>query len=78
MVKLRHIVNHPYVIYHPLNDDGTELFDKNIMKVCGKLTMLDAILKKLKQNGHRVLIFSTFVIVIVVLQEYFLLEVISL
>jgi ATP-dependent helicase STH1/SNF2 len=32
--------------------------DENLVKMCGKFTLLDQILHKLKRTGHRVLIFN--------------------
>jgi len=37
----------------------------------GKLIAIDRLLPKLKKDGHRVLIFSQFVIVLDVLEEHF-------
>jgi SWI/SNF-related matrix-associated actin-dependent regulator 1 of chromatin subfamily A len=37
----------------------------------GKLQQIDRLLPKLKEEGHRVLIFSQFVIVLDVLEEHF-------
>jgi len=44
--------------------------DMDIICDCGKMKELDVLLPKLKSDGHRVLIFSQFVIVLDILQEY--------
>ncbi|XP_066936631.1 SWI/SNF-related matrix-associated actin-dependent regulator of chromatin subfamily A containing DEAD/H box 1-like isoform X1 [Clytia hemisphaerica] len=41
-----------------------------VLTSSGKLKMLDTLLPKLKEQGHRVLIFSQFVIVLDLIQEY--------
>jgi SWI/SNF-related matrix-associated actin-dependent regulator 1 of chromatin subfamily A len=43
---------------------------KEILVESGKFQKLDEMLPKLKSEGHRVLIFSQFVIMLDVLQEY--------
>lgn len=66
----RHVVNHPYLIHYPLNDAGVHKIDENIVKVSGKMLVLDAMLKKLHKNGHKVLLFSTMTMVMDVIEDY--------
>lgn len=54
-MMLRKIVNHPYLIQYPL-EDGSEYarIDEDLVKASGKLQVLDAMLTKLKERGHKV------------------------
>ena len=62
MVELKKVANHPYLLAAaseeaPIAPSG--LFEvKAMTKACGKLVLLSKMLKKLKAEGHRVLIFS--------------------
>merc|ERR1719225_1230771 len=61
MVELKKVANHPYLLSvaaeeAPIAPNG--LFEvKAMTKACGKLVLLSKMLKKLKAEGHRVLIF---------------------
>ncbi|XP_034242114.1 lymphocyte-specific helicase-like isoform X2 [Thrips palmi] len=70
-MMLRKIVNHPYLIQYPL-EQGTEYarIDEDLVKASGKLQVLDAMLTKLKERGHKVLLFSTFTSLIEILEDY--------
>lgn len=65
-MELRKVCNHPYLNYpprgHMLNDD--------VIRLCGKLWILDRILVKLHRTGHRVLLFSTMTRLLDILEEY--------
>ena len=39
---------------------GSEMYtiNEDLIKICGKFTLLDQVLPKLKATGHRVLIFN--------------------
>ncbi len=74
-IELRKCCNHPYLVkgaeeaIHTSNViEGSEI-DKLIMS-SGKMVLLDKILPHLKKQGHRVLIFSQFVMVLDVLDDY--------
>lgn len=55
MMQLRKIVNHPYLVHFPLVPGGKELrVDEELVNKSGKLLVLDAMLVKLKQGGHKV------------------------
>lgn len=70
VMMYQHVVNHPYLIHYPLDDCGLGLVDENITKVSGKILVLDAMLKKLKENGHKVLFFSNFKMVLDIIEDY--------
>ncbi len=52
-------------------DDHT---DERIVSTSGKMVVLDQLLQLLKKGGHRVLIFSQFVRVLNILEDYFILR----
>lgn len=55
-VQLKKIANHPYLVHMPLIPGKQQiLVDENIIKVSGKLQVLDAMLTKLKLLGHKVM-----------------------
>lgn len=62
MMDLRKVCNHPY-LFQKAADDAPKLPNgyyegAALVKSCGKLTILGQMLTKLKEQGHRVLIFS--------------------
>lgn len=71
MMMLRKICNHPYLIEHPLDPKTGELvLNNDLIKHSGKMGMLDRMLPELKKNGHKLLIFSQFVQVLNILEDY--------
>ncbi|KAF7995816.1 hypothetical protein HCN44_006923 [Aphidius gifuensis] len=69
-VMYKMIVNHPYIINHPKNNAGEPLIDENLIKSSGKFLVLDAMLKKLYEQGHKVLIFSTWIQILDYIEDY--------
>ncbi|XP_077230318.1 chromatin structure-remodeling complex protein SYD-like isoform X2 [Tasmannia lanceolata] len=73
VMELRNICNHPY-ISHLHTDEVDSLIPKHylppIVRLCGKLEMLDRLLPKLKATNHRVLFFSTMTRLLDVMEEY--------
>ena len=68
VMMYRHVVNHPYIIHYPL--DVYTRTDDNIIKASGKLLVLDAMLKKLKAKGHKILLFSGMKMVLDIIEDY--------
>jgi superfamily II DNA or RNA helicase len=69
IMQLRKCCNHPYLF------DGVEpgppyTTEKHIVDNCGKMVLLDKLLNRLKQQGSRVLIFSTMTKVLDILEDY--------
>ncbi|KAK2586082.1 hypothetical protein KPH14_008370 [Odynerus spinipes] len=62
------IVNHPYLIYNPL--DFLSRDNDDIIKSSGKLMVMDAMLKELKNRGHKVLLFSTWTKILDIIEDY--------
>ncbi|KAL6631335.1 hypothetical protein ACP70R_028185 [Stipagrostis hirtigluma subsp. patula] len=73
VMELRNICNHPYLSQlHVEEIEGylPKHFLPNIVRLCGKLEMLDRLLPKLKATGHRVLLFSTMTRLLDVMEDY--------
>ncbi|XP_059665229.1 chromatin structure-remodeling complex protein SYD [Cornus florida] len=73
VMELRNICNHPY-LSQLHSEEVHNLVPKhylpNIVRLCGKLEMLDRLLPKLKATGHRVLFFSTMTRLLDVMEDY--------
>ncbi|XP_057957466.1 chromatin structure-remodeling complex protein SYD-like isoform X2 [Malania oleifera] len=73
VMELRNICNHPYLSQLHA-DEVDSLVPKHylptIVRLCGKLEMLDRLLPKLKATDHRVLFFSTMTRLLDVMEEY--------
>lgn len=69
LMDLRKVCNHPYLFHGLCNeDDGTN--GEHLVQACGKLRLLDCMLKELKHRGHKVLIFSQMCRVLDILEDY--------
>lgn len=71
LMELRKIVNHPYLIPYveqEFESDTDTL--KYMIESSGKLTLLHRMLTKLKENGHRVLLFSQMTHVLDLIEDY--------
>eukprot|EP00796_Vickermania_ingenoplastis_P004442 gene4442-3241_t len=72
LMELRKVINHPYLI------DGVEegppfLINESIVKVSGKMQILDKLLHRLQsdvEGHHKVLIFSQFTTMLDILEDY--------
>ncbi|KAI3896797.1 hypothetical protein MKW98_009650 [Papaver atlanticum] len=73
VMELRNICNHPYISQlHAEQVDSLvpRHYLPPIVRLCGKLEMLDRLLPKLKATDHRVLFFSTMTRLLDVMEEY--------
>ncbi|GAB4851223.1 hypothetical protein Ancab_030519 [Ancistrocladus abbreviatus] len=75
VIELRNICNHPYI--SQLHAEEVDQFIPKhflppLVRLCGKLEMLDRLLPKLKATNHRVLFFSTMTRLLDVMEEYLL------
>lgn len=70
-MELRKASNHPYLFPEAerRTDDREEQL-KGIIGNSGKMVLLDKLLARLKQDGHRVLIFSQLVMILDILSDY--------
>ncbi|KAL3860710.1 hypothetical protein ACJMK2_010796 [Sinanodonta woodiana] len=82
MMELRKCCNHPYLIKGAEETILLEVKEKQgasmeqmhraMVTASGKLVLLDKLLPKLKQGGHKVLIFSQMIRVLDILEDYLL------
>merc|ERR1711899_409055 len=74
MVELKKVANHPYLLAAaaeeaPIAPSG--FFEvKAMTKACGKLVLMSKMLAKLKETGHRVLIFSQMTKMLDLLEDF--------
>lgn len=71
MMQLRKCCNHPYLLNFPLDPrTGMVLIDEELIQHSGKLLVLDAMLPKLRERGHKVLLFSQMTMLLDILADY--------
>ncbi|XP_047321944.1 chromatin structure-remodeling complex protein SYD [Impatiens glandulifera] len=73
VMELRNICNHPYLSQlhvEEVHDYVPKHYLPNVVRLCGKLEMLDRILPKLKATDHRVLFFSTMTRLLDIMEDY--------
>jgi chromodomain-helicase-DNA-binding protein 1 len=69
VMELKKVCNHPYLFVGAEETHGAGERD-SLVKHSGKLILLDKLLSRLKETGHRVLIFSQMVRMLDILQDY--------
>lgn len=69
LMQLRKCCNHPY-LFDGVEDRSLDPFGDHLVTNCGKLALLDRLLPRLKQNGHRVLLFSQMTRVLDILEDF--------
>lgn len=69
MALLRRCCNHPFLIEHPMDGEVPRL-DESIVTSCGKMMLLDRMLRELIATGHKVLIFSQMTMLLNILEDY--------
>ncbi len=69
-MNLRKVCNHPYLFAEPA-DALPGATDGRIVSCCGKMVVLDKMLRRLRADGHKVLIFSQFVTMLDILADYY-------
>lgn len=69
LMQLRKCANHPY-LFEGQEDRSLDPFGDHVIKNCGKFSLLDRLLPRLKENGHRVLIFSQMTRVLDILEDF--------
>uniref|UniRef100_T1J7U4 Proliferation-associated SNF2-like protein n=1 Tax=Strigamia maritima TaxID=126957 RepID=T1J7U4_STRMM len=70
MMDLRKCVNHPYLLSHPVDEEGYGLINEDLVLTSGKMLVLDALLPKLKERGHKILLFSQMTRMLDIIQDY--------
>lgn len=69
LMELRKVANHPYLIEN-VEPGPPYTTDEHLVHCCGKMMVLDKLLTKLKLQGSRVVLFSQFVIMLDILEDY--------
>eukprot|EP00960_Hanusia_phi_P025818 745897-Hanusia_phi.AAC.4 len=57
MMQMRKCCNHPYLFASPVDQNGEFVIDERVLEASGKMQLLDRMLRILKENGNKVLIF---------------------
>uniref|UniRef100_H2Z5P3 DNA helicase n=1 Tax=Ciona savignyi TaxID=51511 RepID=H2Z5P3_CIOSA len=71
IMELKKCCNHAYLVKLPDYDaTNSDIILQNLLRNSGKMVLLDKLLLRLKENGHRVLIFSQMVRMLDIIQEY--------
>jgi len=68
VMQLKKVCNHPYLFYDW--EEVSALDPLWIVRTSGKFELLDRMLPKLRQSGHRVLLFSQMTILLDVLEDF--------
>ncbi|KAJ8907869.1 hypothetical protein NDN08_007973 [Rhodosorus marinus] len=69
VVELKKICNHPYLFPNVEDMENPDQLNA-LIRSSGKLILLDKLLLRLKEKGHRVLVFSQMVRMLDILQDY--------
>ncbi|KAG8375831.1 hypothetical protein BUALT_Bualt10G0141200 [Buddleja alternifolia] len=69
VMELRKLCCHPFMLEGVEPEDSNE-FSKQLLETSGKLQLLDKMMVKLKEQGHRVLIYSQFQHMLDLLEDY--------
>ncbi|KAK3301332.1 uncharacterized protein B0H64DRAFT_438415 [Chaetomium fimeti] len=72
LMQLRKCLCHPFIYSQAIEDRTTsaELTRRNLVEASSKLMLLEIMLPKLKERGHRVLMFSQFLDQLTVLEDF--------
>jgi chromodomain-helicase-DNA-binding protein 4 len=69
VMELRKLCCHPFML-EGVEPEDTNEFNKQLLEASGKLNLLDKLMMKLKEQGHRVLIYSQFQHMLDLLEDY--------
>ena len=69
-MQLRKCCNHPFLLSGVEDKSRAEDDIGNLVEASGKLILLDKLLPKLKEDGHKVLIFSNFTTMLDIIEDY--------
>ena len=69
VMQLRKCCNHPY-LFEGVEDRSLDPLGEHWIDNCGKLSMVDKLLKKLKERGSRVLIFTQMTRILDILEDF--------
>lgn len=69
VMQLRKCCGHPY-LFEGVEDRTLDPLGEHLVENCGKLNMVDKLLRRLKERGSRVLIFTQMTRVLDILEDY--------
>ena len=69
VMQLRKCCGHPY-LFEGVEDRNLDPLGEHLVENCGKLFMVDKLLKKLKERGSRVLIFTQMTRILDILEDF--------
>lgn len=69
VMQLRKCAGHPY-LFPGVEDRSLPPLGEHLVENCGKMVLLDKLLKRLKERGHRVLLFTQMTRIIDIMEDY--------
>lgn len=69
VMQLRKCAGHPY-LFPGVEDRSLPPLGEHIVENCGKMVLLDKLLKRLKELGHRVLLFTQMTRILDIIEDY--------
>ena len=69
LMQLRKCCGHPY-LFEGVEDRTLPPLGEHLVENCGKFVLMDKLLKRLKEKGHRVLIFTQMTRILDILEDY--------
>ena len=70
MIQARKNCNHPFLFQAPMDSDGHWVLDERLVDQSGKMQLLDRMLKVLRPNGHKVLVFFQMTRMMDIVEDY--------
>ncbi|ETS74543.1 hypothetical protein PFICI_13027 [Pestalotiopsis fici W106-1] len=73
LMELRRVLCHPFLFSDSVEDrtvTDPAIIQHNLVEASGKLKLLNILLPKLKERGHRVLIFSQFLLSLTIIEDF--------
>ena len=68
-MQLRKCAGHPY-LFPGVEDRTLPPLGEHLVESCGKMVLLDKLLKRLKETGHRVLLFTQMTRILDIMEDY--------
>jgi SWI/SNF-related matrix-associated actin-dependent regulator of chromatin subfamily A member 5 len=69
VMQLRKCAGHPY-LFPGVEDRTLPPLGEHLVNNCGKMVLLDKLLKRLKERGHRVLVFTQMTRILDIMEDY--------
>ncbi len=69
VMQLRKCAGHPY-LFPGVEDRTLPPLGEHLVQNCGKMVLLDKLLKRLKERGHRVLVFTQMTRILDIMEDY--------